>query len=85
MKPTKSTTTVNHIYIIREGHEVICACDTLAQAITASINRLVICGYLCEGVKYGEYHTEIKYRAAPADEVIHVMHIEEIVHHKEEV
>lgn len=84
MKPTKSTI-VNHIYIIREWHEIICAYDTMEQAMTASINRLVIFGYLCEGIKYGEYRTEIKYRATPTDEMIHVMHIEKIVHHKEEV
>ncbi len=76
---------MNRIYIIREGREVICAYDTMGQGVTAAINRLVICGYLCEKIRYGEHHTEIAYRIEPADNVIHVMHIEEIVHHKEEV
>lgn len=75
---------MNRIYIIREGREVICAYDTMAQGVTAAINRLVICGYLCEKIRYGEHHTEIAYSIDPTDE-IHVMHIEEIVHHKEEV
>ena len=50
------------IYIITEGNEVITARDSMNNAIAAAMNRLAICGYLCEGFEYDESLTIIDYR-----------------------
>ena len=65
------------IYIIREDNEIITARDTMNNAITAAMNRLVICGYLCEGFDYDETVTIIEYRDLNAHET-RIMVIEEI-------
>ena len=50
------------IYIIREDTEVITARDTMNNAIATAMNRIAICGYLCEGFDYDETVTIIEYR-----------------------
>ena len=65
------------IYIIREDNEIITARDTMNNAIAAAMNRLAICGYLCEGFDYDETVTIIEYRDLNAHET-RIMVIEEI-------
>lgn len=50
------------IYIITEGNEIITARDTMNNAIAAAMNRIAICGYICEGFEYDESLTLIDYR-----------------------
>lgn len=50
------------IFVIHENGEIITARDTMNHAIAAAINRLSICGYLCEGFDYGDTVTVIYYR-----------------------
>ena len=50
------------IYVITENNEVITARDTMNNAVAAAMNRLAICGYLCEGFEYDESLTLIDYR-----------------------
>lgn len=50
------------IYIITENNEVITARDTMNNAVAAAMNRIAICGYLCEGFEYDESLTIIDYR-----------------------
>lgn len=57
------------IFVVHEDDEIICACDTMENAVTACINRISICGYLCEGFGYGETTTTIIYRDTCAKEV----------------
>ena len=57
------------IFVVHEDDEIICACDTMENAITACINRISICGYLCEGFDYGETSTAIIYRDTHAKEI----------------
>lgn len=64
------------IYIIREENEIITARDTMNNAIAAAMNRLAICGYLCEGFDYDETVTIIEYRDVTARET-RIMVIEE--------
>lgn len=64
------------IYIIREENEIITARDTMNNAIAAAMNRLAICGYLCEGFDYDETVTIIEYRDVAAHET-RIMVIEE--------
>lgn len=64
------------IYIIREENEIITARDTMNNAIAAAMNRLAICGYLCEGFDYDETVTIIEYRDVTAHET-RIMVIEE--------
>ena len=56
------------IYIITENNEVITARDTMNNAIAAAMNRIAICGYLCEGFEYDESLTLIEYRDLNAHE-----------------
>ena len=56
------------IYIITENNEVITARDTMNNAVAAAMNRLAICGYLCEGFEYDESLTIIDYRDLDAHE-----------------
>lgn len=56
------------IYIITENNEVITARDTMNNAVAAAMNRLAICGYLCEGFEYDESLTIIDYRDLNAHE-----------------
>ena len=56
------------IYIITENNEVITARDTMNNAIAAAMNRIAICGYLCEGFEYDESLTLIDYRDLNAHE-----------------
>jgi len=56
------------IYVITEDNEVITARDTMNNAIAAAMNRLAICGYLCEGFDYDESLTLIEYRDTSAHE-----------------
>ena len=65
------------IYIIREENEIITARDTMNNAIAAAMNRLAICGYLCEGFDYDETVTIIEYRDITAHKT-RIMVIEEI-------
>lgn len=64
------------IYIIREENEIITARGTMNNAIAAAMNRLAICGYLCEGFDYDETVTIIEYRDVTARET-RIMVIEE--------
>lgn len=64
------------IYIIREDNEIITARDTMNNAIAAAMNRMAICGYLCEGFDYDEAVTTIEYRDLNAHETC-IMVIEE--------
>ena len=65
------------IYVIRENEEIITARGTMNNAIAAAMNRLVICGYLCEDFDYDETVTIINYRDLSAHET-RIMVIEEI-------
>lgn len=65
------------IYIIHEDNEIITARDTMNNAIAAAMNRLAICGYLCEDFDYDETVTIINYRDLSAHET-RIMVIEEI-------
>lgn len=56
------------IYIITENDEIITARDTMNNAIAAAMNRIAICGYLCEGFEYDESLTLIDYRDLNAHE-----------------
>ena len=56
------------IYVITENNEVLTARDTMNNAIAAAMNRLAICGYLCEGFEYDESLTLIDYRDLNAHE-----------------
>ena len=56
------------IYVITENNEVITARDTMNNAIAACMNRIAICGYLCEGFEYDESLTLIDYRDLNAHE-----------------
>lgn len=56
------------IYVITEGNEVITARNTMSNAVAAAMNRIAICGYLCEGFDYGESLTLIEYRDLDAHE-----------------
>ena len=64
------------IYVITEGNEVITARDTMNNAVAAAMNRLAICGYLCEEFDYDESLTAIQYRDLEAHET-RVMFIQE--------
>lgn len=64
------------IYIITENNEVITARDTMNNAVAAAMNRIAICGYLCEGFDYDESLTAIQYRDLDAHET-RVMFIQE--------
>lgn len=50
------------IFIIREDNENITSRDTMNNAIAACIQRMAICGYLCENFAYSDYVTSITYR-----------------------
>lgn len=56
------------IYVITENNEIITARDTMNNAIAAAMNRITICGYLCEGFEYDESLTLIDYRDLDAHE-----------------
>ena len=56
------------IYVITENDEIITARDTMNNAVAAAMNRLAICGYLCEGFEYDESLTLIDYRDLEAHE-----------------
>jgi hypothetical protein len=56
------------IYVITENNEVITARDSMNNAVAAAMNRLAICGYLCEGFEYDESLTIIDYRDTGAHE-----------------
>ena len=56
------------IYVITEGNEVITARDTMNNAVAAAMNRIAICGYLCERFDYDESLTFIEYRDTSAHE-----------------
>ena len=64
------------IYIITENNEVITARDTMNNAVAAAMNRIAICGYLCEGFDYDESLTAIQYRDLDTHET-RVMFIQE--------
>lgn len=49
------------IYIIRDGEENLTAYSSMTAGVTAAINRLVICGYMCRKICFGEYITKITY------------------------
>ena len=53
------------IFVIRDGEEIITSRDTMNNAVAACMNRISICGYLCEGFEYGEDITRIDYRDLP--------------------
>jgi hypothetical protein len=63
------------IFVIHENGEIITARDTMNHAIAAAMNRLSICGYLCEGFVYGDTITAIYYRNPNTNEV-NFMYIE---------
>ena len=50
------------IYVITENNEVLTARDTMNNAVAAAMNRISICGYLCERFDYDESLTLIEYR-----------------------
>lgn len=68
---------MKQIFVIRENEEIITARDTMNNAIAAAMNRIAICGYLCEGFDYDETVTIIEYRDLDAHET-RAMVIEEI-------
>lgn len=59
---------MKQIFVIRENEEIITARDTMNNAIAAAMNRLAVCGYLCEGFDYNETVTIIEYRDLDAHE-----------------
>ena len=68
------------IYVITENNEVITARDTMNHAIAAAMNRLAICGYLCEGFNYDESLTLIEYRDTSEHETRAMLIQETILH-----
>lgn len=72
---------MKYIFIIRDGEEIITSRDTMNNAIAACMNRIAICGYLCEGFAYSEDVTLIDYRDIP-EHATRTMVIER-VHYKE--
>lgn len=68
---------LQNIYVIRENDENITSRDTMENAVAAAINRMVICGYLCEGIDYDENVTIISYRDLSAH-VSRVMFVEAV-------
>lgn len=68
---------MNKIFVIREGEEIITARDTMNNAIAAAMNRIAICGYLCEGFDYDETVAVIEYHDFNAHGT-HTMVIEEV-------
>ena len=60
---------MKRIYVIHENDEIILACETMEAAIAACINRIAICGYVCEGFDYGDSCTMFIYRDITANEV----------------
>ena len=68
---------MKNIYVIHEDSEIITARDTMNNAIVAAMNRMAICGYLCESFDYDESITIIEYRDLSANER-RIMVIEEI-------
>lgn len=69
------------IYVITEGNEVITARDTMNNAVATAMNRIAICGYLCEEFDYDESLTAIQYRDLEAHET-RVMFIQETTLHE---
>lgn len=59
---------MKNVYIITEDNEVITARDTMENAVAAAMNRMAICGYLCEGFDYSEILTIIDFRDPSAHE-----------------
>lgn len=68
---------MKQIFVIREREELITARDTMENAIAAAMNRLAICGYLCESFSYDDIVTVIEYRDLAAHET-RLMIIEEL-------
>lgn len=68
---------MKNIFVTHENGEIITARDTMNHAIAAAMNRLSICGYLCEGFVYGDTITAIYYRNPNTNEV-NFMYIEAI-------
>ena len=66
---------MKNIYVIHENGEIITARDTMNHAIAAAMNRLSICGYLCEDFDYGDTVTVIYYRDFDTHET-NIMYIE---------
>lgn len=56
---------MKYIFVIHEGDEIIATRDTMNNAVAACMNRMTICGYLCEGFAYSEEVTLIDYRDMP--------------------
>lgn len=50
------------IYVIHENNEIITARNTMDNAIAVAINRIALCGYLCEKFEYSEAVSVIQYR-----------------------
>lgn len=69
------------IYVITEDNEVITARDTMNNAVATAMNRMAICGYLCEGFEYDESLTLIEYRDTHAHET-RTMLIQETTFHE---
>lgn len=69
------------IYVITENNEVITARDTMNNAVATAMNRIAICGYLCENFDYDETLTAIQYRDTSAHET-RVMYIQETNFHE---
>lgn len=67
---------MKRIYVITENDEIITARDTMNNAVAAAMNRIAICGYLCESFDYDEALTAIQYRDTNAHET-RVMFIQE--------
>ena len=64
------------IFVITEDNEVITARDSMNNAIVAAMNRIAICGHLCERLDYDESLTAIQYHDFDAHET-RVMFIQE--------
>ena len=68
---------MKQIFVIRDGEEIITVRDSMNNAVAACMNRMAICGYLCEGFQYSEELTLIAYRDV-TEHVGHTMVIEAV-------
>jgi hypothetical protein len=63
------------IFVVHENQDIICARDSMDNAIAAAINRMAISGCLCEEFRYSGDITTITYRVLNEHET-YTMYIE---------
>lgn len=68
---------MKNIYVIVEDNEVLAARNSMDEAIAAAINRMAICGYLCDRFNYADDMTAIQFYDS-IDHNNRVMFIQEV-------